>query len=332
MQIIKPMLAKSAVLPSEDNAYGFEIKWDGMRAILYCEFGNLHILSRTQRDVTPQYPEFQPLSKFFLKQQVILDGEIVALDAKGRPSFENLQHRMGLTAKKMIQLKMLDIPVTYVIFDLLYLNTKSIMDFPYNERRQRLTALQLDGPAWQTPDYQIGDGQAIITATRNLGLEGVIAKQLASHYSPGERTGEWLKIKNQHRQELVIAGWLPGKGARRGRIGSLLLGYYDVMPQEALTRKMPQRLLYAGKAGTGFTEATLDKLATLLEPLRSATTPFADQAAPTEAIFVKPLLVGEFEFTEWTSNHTLRHPSFKGLRNDKNANSVIREDDQRRSL
>lgn len=324
MNLIKPMLAKSGTLPPDDDNYGFEIKWDGLRTILYFENGCIRLLSRNHKDITKQYPELQQLKTILGPAPVVLDGEIVHLDKCGCPSFSALQYRMGLTSEKSIMAKMQEFPVTYIIFDLLYLGGDTLT-LTLAERRQRLLELNLAGPAWQTPAHQIGGGQAMLTATRKLGLEGIIAKRLDSIYLPGKRTNNWLKIKNQLRQELVIGGWQPGKGARLNNIGALLVGYYNMTPEQAAAKGMPQQLRYAGKVGTGFTVEMLSKLAELLAPLRRETSPFATRPPVKEAIFTEPRLVGEFEFTEWTPNHTLRHPVFKGLRHDKEPHSVIRE-------
>lgn len=325
MQFIKPMLAKSSGLPTDDKPYSFEIKWDGIRAILYYTTEQLIITSRNLKDVTSQYPELQQLAEMLIGQQVILDGEIIAFNKKGQPSFTLLQQRMGLNSPITIKNKMLEIPVTYIIFDILYFNQQSLLDHPYLERRRILEKLNLSGTNWQTPAYQQGSGKEILTAVSALELEGIVAKRLTSSYTPGKRSEDWLKIKNQHRQELVIGGWLPGKGQRSGGIGSLLLGYYDITSQQAKKENKQQHFLYAGKVGTGFTRDVLHKLLTLLTPLHRSTSPFIINNFPKETIFVEPQLVGEFEFTEWTPNHTLRHPSFKGLRNDKYAHDVIQE-------
>lgn len=316
MQAIAPMLAKTSRLPEEDSLYAFEIKWDGIRALVYFDGKIIKILSRNNKDITSQYPEISQLAPFLPQRPLILDGEIVAFSAGGRPSFSQLQHRMGLVSEKKIRLMMQQIPVTLVIFDILLQNEELLIDLPYIERRLLLEKLQLNGRYWQTPAYSVGSGLELLTASRNLGLEGVIAKKLDHPYEPGKRSGAWVKIKNQKRQELVIAGWVPGQGARSGKIGALLVGYYD-------THK---NLHYAGAVGTGFTAATLNKLATSLLPLQQKENPFFEQPPQKDINFVQPKLIGEFEFTEWTPNHTLRHPSFKGLRTDKQPYEVIREE------
>lgn len=319
---IVPMLAKLSALPKDDAAYGYEIKWDGIRAITYIEGGRIRIQSRNLLDVTRQYPELRPLGEALGARSAVLDGEIAALDELGRPSFERLQTRMGLQSDSAVRRVRKSTPVIYMIFDLLYLEGHDLMSLPYTERRERLAALKLDGPAWQTPAYHQGDGAAMLAASREKNLEGIIAKRLDSRYEPGKRSGAWLKIKNQQRQELVIGGWTPGE---RHAIGSLLMGYFDKTPEQAARTRRPARLIYAGGVGTGFTQATLDKLLALLMPLRRATNPFSSKPPKPDAVFVEPKLVGEVEFTQWTQGHTMRHPAFKGLRIDKEAADVVRE-------
>lgn len=324
MELIKPMLAKPSALPDSDSDFAYEIKWDGIRTILYLKNGQHMLSSRNLKNITSQYPELELLKKH-LSHDVILDGEIVALDSTGRPSFELLQSRMGLISRETIKDRMKQVPVTYIVFDLLRIGHQSLLNNSFLDRRGKLNELNLSGPFWQTNNYRIGNGFDFLTASRKLGLEGIIAKRLYSLYLPGKRNGDWLKIKNQMRQELVIGGWVSGKGNRSGRIGALLVGYYDIPRNEVLrVNAKSQSFIYAGKVGTGFTATELDKLTSLLTSLKS-TNPFSNTVPVKDAIFVKPKLVAEFEFTEWTTNNTLRHPSYKGLRNDKDPSTVIKE-------
>jgi len=322
---IVPMLATVGPLPADDESYGYEIKWDGVRAIAYCEGGRLRLESRNQRDITARYPELRALAAELGARSAVLDGEVTAIDGDGRPDFGRLQGRMQLGSESAVRRKMKDVPVTYIVFDMLYLDGRSTMALPYRERRRRLEQLDLAGPAWRTPAYHVGDGPAIVRASRAQGLEGVIAKRLDSRYEPGRRSSAWIKVKNQQRQELVIGGWLPGAGSRAGRIGALLAGYHDISAADAAELGRPQRLLYAGSVGSGFSEDDLSRLAVVLEPLRREATPFADRQPPRGAAFVEPRLVAEVEFSEWTRAGSLRHPSFKGLRDDKDAADVVRE-------
>ena len=323
------MMAKLSQLPApeKDRDYSYEIKWDGIRAIVFVENGRLRAQSRNLLDLTNQYPELWALAASLKGRRAILDGEIVALDSRGLPSFELLQNRMGVTGKK-VRGAAADVAATYMIFDLLNLDGKALMNQPYLERQKQLQSLGLAGPHWQTPGFHMGDGAALLQATMGK-FEGLVAKKVDSIYEPGGRSGAWLKIKNVLRQECVIGGWLPGEGSRLGRIGALLTGYYDLSRAEAASRGTTQKLVYAGKVGTGFSDTTLKSLAGLLSPLQANANPFqVDPPRYKSAVFVKPELVGEFQFAEWTKQHIMRHPSFKGLRQDKDPGDVVREEVQ----
>ena len=314
---IVPMMASpSAALPSDDEAFAYELKWDGVRAIAYVDGvdGRIRLESRNLNDVTPRYPEVHPLARECPGHRLVVDGEIVAFDEKGRPSFGRLQPRMHLTGARQVEQRMLDTPVVYLLFDVLHIDGESTRGLAWSERRALLEGLDLSGPNWQTPAVYRGNGDAVLAASKSGGLEGVVAKRVTSRYEPGRRSKDWLKIKNTCRQEFVVAGWLPGAGSRMGRIGALLVGYHD-----------GGQLRFAGKVGTGFTDAELARLATAFEPLARPTSPFADKVPYREARFLEPVLVAEVEFTEWTHTGTLRHPSYKGLRDDKPAEQVVRE-------
>ena len=314
-QRIDPMMANLATrLPAPDDGWGFEFKWDGIRGIAYVDGGRVRLMSRSGEEITPRYPEVRAMGGALGSREVILDGEIVALDEKGRPSFEQIQQRMGLTSESEIRRKMNIVPVIYMIYDLLWHEGRSLLDQPYTERRRLLAQLKLSGDSWQTPPYEKGAGKAMLDASTKAGLEGVMAKRLDSRYEPGRRSGAWLKVKNHNRQELVIGGWLEGEGKRRGYPGALLVGYYE-----------KGKFVYAGKVGTGFSDATLDKLNQLLKPLAIDKSPYDAGSPPRAAQFVKPKVVAEFEFVEWTRGGQLRAPSFKGFRIDKKASEVVRE-------
>jgi bifunctional non-homologous end joining protein LigD len=314
---LPPMLASPGQLPRDERQWAFELKWDGVRAIAYWRPGRLRIESRNLNDIGSRYPELRALGQQLGMREAVLDGEIVAFDEHGTPSFERLQRRMHLTSESAIRRLAHEAPVAYVIFDLLYLDGRLTLGLPYRERRELLERLDLNGAAWQTPSYHTGDGRGLLAATAARNLEGLVAKRLDSPYRPGERGGEWLKIKNTGRQELVIGGWLPGKGQRAGQIGALLMGYHEGEGDGRVLR-------YAGRVGTGFDEAELKRLAGELASRERNSSPFAKRGVqpPRDARFVEPELVAEIAFSHWTRDRILRHSSYKGLRPDKLAREV----------
>ena len=320
---VLPMLAHAAPYPADPENWAFEPKWDGVRTLAYVEKGKVRLRSRTLLDVTSHYPELDGLAEALPRRQAILDGEVVSLDGRGLASFERLQQRMGIGNRAAALAKAEEVPIKYVVFDLLYLDGHDTTGLPYEERRGLLESLGLEGEGWTVSPSRMGDGRGLL---ETKGLEGVVAKRLGSAYEPGARSRAWRKVKVQKRQELVVGGYTRGRGARAGRIGALLVGYYDVTPAEADARGEPQRLLYGGSVGTGFTEATLRDLQRRLEPHRRGASPFANPVDKKDVAFVEPVLVAEFEFTEWTGGGRLRHPSFKGLRVDKDPREVTREE------
>jgi len=314
---VKPMLARPGSLPRKDDGWAYEIKWDGVRAIAYSTPGELHLESRNLKEITASYPELGRLNRALSSHAAILDGEIVAFDGHGRQSFAALQRRMHVSSPTQAKRLAKDSPVTYMIFDLLWLDGHSLMGLPYEQRHELLDALSLSGESWQTPGHLEGRGRDVLKATAEQQLEGIVAKRLDAPYEPGARSSAWTKIKNVGRQELVIGGWLPGEGRRERRIGALLVGVYD---RDGAFR-------YAGRVGTGFGDAELDRLAKLLAARKREDSPFtAGESAPRGAVFAQPELVAEIEFTEWTAAGVLRQPSYKGLREDKDAREVVRED------
>jgi bifunctional non-homologous end joining protein LigD len=308
---VVPMLARLATMPADEDDWGFEVKWDGIRAVLYSGKRDMKLENRNLRDITFKYPELHPLKGL----DAIVDGEIVALDDNGRPSFERLQGRMHLSTEAAVRTRMRDIPARFMAFDLIWHKGKDLTDLPYTERRARLEALDLNGDCWQTPSWRVGEGSELLEAARAQQLEGVMAKRLTSPYCPGKRTQHWLKIKVKQNQEFVIAGWQPGGGRRLNTLGSLLVGYYD----DGVFK-------YAGKVGTGFKEKDLRMLVKELRARERKTSPFTPPPAPPRGVmFVEPELVAELEFTEWTREGILRNPAYKGLRDDKPASAVLRE-------
>ena len=312
-RLVQPMLAiLRRQLPADDDRYGWEFKWDGLRAIAYVSGKRVRLLSRNDNDMTGSYPELAVLAER-VQVPVILDGEIVALH-DGRPDFGVLQSRMHVRRPRA---RLIDsVPVQLYVFDLLYRGEDSLLGLPYTERRARLEDLGLDADPVRTPPWYRDDAQAVQAVSLQHGLEGVVGKPLASRYQPGRRR-DWIKIKNVRHQELVICGWIPGTGRRAHMIGSLVLGGYD-----------GAQLRYAGNVGTGFTGAMLAGLMRLLAPLERETSPFAIPAPPRYtrgARWVDPRLVGEVAFTERISDGSMRHPSWRGLRADKNPRQVRRD-------
>jgi bifunctional non-homologous end joining protein LigD len=314
---IVPMLARAGQLPDDDAGWAYEIKWDGVRAIVYSKPGELRLESRNLNDITPSYPELVRLGRALGSHSAVLDGEIVAFDQTGRPSFEALAQRMHVSSPAYVKRLAAGTPVTYVIFDLLWLDGHSLMGLRYEQRRELLAALDLNGERWQTPEHVVGEGAALLAAAAEQGLEGVMAKRMDSTYEPGVRSGAWVKVKRVGRQELVVGGWMPGKGKRRDTIGALLLGVYE--PDGALR--------YVGRVGSGLSDRELARLNGLLEPLARKSSPFtAGERPPREAVFCEPRLVVEVEFAHWTTGGSLRAPVYKGLREDKRPQEVVRED------
>ncbi len=311
---LRPMLACPGELPRDDAAHGYEIKWDGVRAIARVDGGRLSLTGRNGTDFTPRYPEVSGLAEALGAQRMVLDGEAVAFDPDGRPSFERLQSRMHLASDLAVERRVSDIPVTYVIFDLLSLEGHSLLALPYRDRRGLLVELELNGPSWRTPGHREGDGAALLEATRDQGLEGVVAKRLDSVYEPGRRSRAWIKVKNHCAQDVVIGGYTAGTGGRAA-LGALTVGVHDD----------DGALRYAGKVGTGFTDTTLALVGRELAPIRARGSPFEGRQPQKGTVFVEPRLVAHVEFREWTRAGTLRAPSFKGLRPDGDPRSVVRE-------
>jgi bifunctional non-homologous end joining protein LigD len=324
-------------VPPDGDDWAFEIKWDGVRALAYCEDGALRISSRRGEDASHRYPELAGMPEALGGRPAILDGEVVAFDAAGKPSFQTLQRRMGLSRPETIKRRSVEVPVSFVAFDVLHLDGVSVIGEPYERRRELLAGLELDGDCWRAPAHRIGEGQAFLDAARAQGLEGIVCKRLGCPYRPGRRSPDWLKIRARLSQELVVGGYMPGEGGRTGSVGSLLVGYWDRTPEEAVDTGGAQKLVYAGGVGTGFTDEMLRRLRALLEPLQLDEMPFElgedprlkykgrARARGAGPVWVEPLLVCEVEFTEWTWENTLRQPSFKGLRDDKAPRDVVRE-------
>jgi ATP-dependent DNA ligase len=243
---IEPMLAAgAAACPVDGGAFGFEYKWDGVRAIGYWDGRGLTLSSRNLLDMTVQYPELQALGPALGRgRRVVLDGEVVALDDLDRPSFPRLQKRMKVRDPATALCLSREIPVYYFLFDVLHLDGRSTMALPLAERRKLLEGLTLQGPSWQVSPIHVNQGATMLEAARANMLEGIVAKRLDSPYLPGARSGDWLKIKLVLRQEFVVGGWTNEKGLDGG-LGALQLGYYDAAG----------KLRYAGPVGSSLPTA-----------------------------------------------------------------------------
>jgi bifunctional non-homologous end joining protein LigD len=299
------MLAtEGSVANLKASQWAFEGKWDGYRLLVDADHGKVRLRSRNGREVTKEYPQLRSLADGLGDHHVVLDGEVVALDASGVPRFTEMQNRARSTR------------IEFWAFDLLYLDGRSLLRARYRDRRQLLETLAGAG-GLTVPELLPGDGQEALDYSRKHEWEGVIAKKRDSTYQPGRRSASWLKDKYWHTQEVVIGGWRAGEGGRTSGIGSLLMGI-----------PAADGLHFAGRVGTGFTERDLARLKKTLEPLRTDESPF-NAPLPTKdakgVTFVKPTLVGEVRYSEWTSDGRLRQPSWRGLRPDKEPSEVVRE-------
>jgi bifunctional non-homologous end joining protein LigD len=317
---LAPMKATAGELPVGPG-WTYEVKWDGMRAVTFVDGDTLRVQSANLRDVTVSWPELAGLAEALPVDTAILDGELVATDEAGRPSFGRLQQRMHITSAAEAARRAADVPVTYVVFDLLHLDGNDLTGLPLSDRRRLLAQVLEPGPRWRTSPVH-DDGAALLEAANAQGLEGVVAKREDSRYEPGGRVRTWLKVKVRLHQEVVIGGWIPGEGTRSGRIGALLVGVHDAPGDGGPLR-------YAGRVGTGFTEAELGRLAARFAPLVVKACPF-DPPPPRPdvvrgATWLRPELVAEVAYGEWTGDHRLRHPSYLGLRIDKDADQVTRD-------
>ena len=302
---LAPMLAtEGSVERLKATQWSFEGKWDGYRVLVDANRGKLNLRSRRGRDVTGEYPQFESLAADLADHHVILDGEAVALDASGVPSFSEMQNRARSTR------------VEYWAFDILHLDGRSLVRAKYSDRRRLLEALA-EGGGLIVPDQLPGDGPAAMEYARKHRWEGVIAKKRDSTYQPGRRSSSWIKDKIWTTQEAVIGGWRQGEGGRSSGIGALMLG----IPEDG-------GLHFAGRVGTGFTEKELAKLKDILKPLETDKSPFNTRLPTQDAkgvTFVRPELVGEVRYSERTSDGRLRQPSWRGLRPDKEPEEVVWE-------
>jgi bifunctional non-homologous end joining protein LigD len=311
----EPMMAVLTSEPFDDDEWLFEVKWDGHRCL--ANLGtSTRLTSRTTRDMTAQFPELIDMHRQLAARNAVVDGEIVALDREGRPSFERMQDRFHRTPDELARNKG-RVPVQFLAFDLLWLDGQSLLDLPLVERRARLVEVLVETRDIRLSQVVEGAGKDFFKHVKALQLEGIVAKRAASPYRPGARSHDWRKIKALCLQDCVIVGWTPGKGGRAATLGSLLLAVYD-----------DGRLRYAGNVGTGFTHAFLADLLDRLQELqvdKPQFEGFEGTPRPRGARFVRPELVCEVEYLKWTQDDKLRAASFKGLRPDKPPSDARRE-------
>jgi bifunctional non-homologous end joining protein LigD len=299
---LQPMLATLTDKPFDDPEWIFETKWDGFRAIAVARPGHAALYSRNGNDISKKYPAIcEALAA--IKKEAVLDGEVVALDSHGRSRFQLLQNAGRESARLL-----------YCVFDLLYLDGKDLRDWPLLKRKEALEKVLPKSPLLLYSTHVAGDGIKAFAKAKRAQEEGVIAKLATSTYVSGKRTRDWLKVKASQEQEVVIVGFTKPRGSRN-RFGALLLAVHD-----------GKRWKYAGRVGAGFSEKSLCEIYAKLVPLITRAKPI-DKKLPSEAntTWVKPKLVAEIKFTEWTAGGEMRHPVFLGLRTDKPANEVVRE-------
>ncbi|MGW1244846.1 ATP-dependent DNA ligase [Streptomyces bobili] len=309
LPLIAPMLATPGTLPpvAQDARWAYETKQDGQRAVVYLPGdGTLVLRARSGEDITAAYPELRALGGALGATPAVLDGEILALDEQGRADFQLLQSRMGLAQAPAKAARLAaTAPVHLVLFDVMHLAEDSLLRVPYSRRRSRLEELALAGPTWSTPGALVGHGREALEATRAHGLEGLVCKRLDSLYEPGVRSRAWIKIRNMRTADVLVGGWLPGKGRLTGLPGAVLVG-----------QRAGSGLRYVGSVGTGWSEAERTELAALLREAATESCPFDAVPAAPGARWVLPRLVGEVRYSTRTRAGMLRQPSWLRLRTD----------------
>jgi bifunctional non-homologous end joining protein LigD len=316
---LRPMLAIAGRLPrpDQDDRWAYELKWDGVRILAHVGPERIRLVGRSGIDATIAYPELAGLAGALGGRTAVLDGEVAVIGPDGSSDFQALAPRMHVRSAARAYELSVRVPVTYVVFDVLAVDGHSTTALPYSQRREVLEGLLPSGPHWQvSPSFQ-GGGTDVLEASSRLGVEGIVAKRLDSPYRPGQRSPEWIKIKNLNTQEVVIGGYTVGDGRREGTFGSLLLG----LP-------VPDGLTYVGAVGTGFDDAALGELSGQLRRLRRPDSPFVGGVDPRHARaarWVEPQLVGEVAYGQWTADNRMRHPVWRGLRPDKIPAEVVRE-------
>jgi bifunctional non-homologous end joining protein LigD len=312
------MMATLATHRPVGAGWAWELKWDGIRALTYLGDDRIRCFTRNGNEVTHRYPELRRLSTALGPRDAVLDGEIVAFDDRGRPSFELLQQRMHVENPEAIRRLTQQVPIMYMVFDLLWLDGRSLLRERYEVRRTRLAELQLTGSTWQCPPNEVGDGQATYEVSKQFEMEGVVAKRLDSIYEPGRRSRAWVKVKHTTQQEFVVGGWLPGERGRAGTVGSLLIGYYEGEGDARVLR-------YAARVGSGLRGHDLEYLDGVLAEHARAASPFGAGSPPKGSRWIEPVLVVDVKFGNWTASGGVRAPVFVGYRTDKPPGEVVRE-------
>ncbi len=288
---VAPMKATLGTMPADDDAWAYEIKWDGYRTIAFVDDGRVQLQSSNLLDVTAKWTELSELAEGVHAERAILDGELVVLDDEGRPRFELIQRHARQAA--------------YYVFDVLSIDGHDTIALPYEDRRRLLVELVDPGDNWMVPTSRIGDGDELLAATMSKGLEGVMAKRLGTTYQPGKRTPNWRKVKNRTRVEVVIGGYTEGTGNRASTFGALLVGRFD-----------GDVLVFAGGVGTGFDQRTLEDLGARMKALRTDHCPFEPEP-PRDylrgATWIEPVLRATVEIAEFTNDGFVRHSSFIAL-------------------
>ena len=300
------MLPETAPSPFDSEKHLFEIKWDGIRAILFLTRDKLRIQSRSLQEVTHRYPELLSLKNYF-KKEAVIDGEIVIL-SEGKPSFDKIQEREHQDREDRIEIYAKIMPVTFVAFDLLYFEDEKLLNKPLRLRKELLRENFSENPRFILSRSVKKEGRKFYEKALKLGFEGVIAKEIESPYLPGKRSSYWLKVKKTKTLDLVICGFTTGGGERNKLFGSLVLGAFD----------RRGNLKHVAQVGTGFSQRDLKFLLSALEPLKQSESPFGEEVKARGKIkWVKPKLVCEVKFTEFTPSGSLRSPVFIRLRPDR---------------
>ncbi|MGI8686368.1 MAG: non-homologous end-joining DNA ligase [Acidimicrobiales bacterium] len=315
--VLAPMLPSAVPPPRDLSGYQVEPKWDGVRLIITVHEGAVSMVTRNGREVCSHYPELAALAAAVDGRSVVLDGEVVTFDEKGRTSFQRLQQRMHVARPSPDLLA--DVPVRAMFFDVLWIDGELLTGLPLRERRARLEQLRLDGPSWHlTPLLPTTPVDELLRACDEVGMEGYVLKRTDAAYLPGRRSSAWIKLKCIQRRELVVGGWTRGEGGRSGSIGALVVGLYGL---DRETGGSDGTLRYVGKAGSGLTQDWIRQLTTVAERLATDENPFSERLIGVH--FLEPLLIAEVAYSQVTAGGTLRHPTLQGFRTDLDPADIV---------